>query len=55
MAHLRPHYFRTDLTKILKFDCWVVIDVKYIIAKEFVIFLNLVSLLTAQKRLNLGP
>ena len=41
--------------KILKFYWWVVIDVNYIIAKEFLIFYNLVNLFTAQNRLDLGP
>ena len=54
MARLRPHYLRTDWQKKLKFDWWVVIDVDYIIAKEFLIFFNLVNLYTAQKRLELG-
>ena len=54
MARLRPHYLRTEWTKILKFDWWVVIDVDYIIAKGFLIFLKLVNLYTAQKRLELG-
>ena len=35
MARLRPHYLRTDYTKKLKFDWWVVVDVDYIIANEF--------------------
>ena len=54
MARLRPHYLRTDWTKILKFDWWVVIDVDYITAKEISILENLVNLFTAQKRLELG-
>ena len=40
--------------KILKFDWSVVIDVDYIIIKEFSIFKILVNLFIAQKRLELG-
>ena len=54
MARLRPHSLRTEWTKILEFDWWVVINVDYIIAKEFQFLLNLVNLFTAQKRLELG-
>ena len=32
------HYLRTDWAKILKFDWWVVIDVYYILTKEFLFF-----------------
>ena len=35
MARLTPHYLRTDRTKKLKFDWWLVIDEDYIIIKEF--------------------
>ena len=37
MARWRPHYLRTEKTKIQKFDWWVVIDVDYIVAKGFLI------------------
>ena len=36
---LRPHYLRTDWTKIPQFDWWVVIDEDYIICKE-VLFIS---------------
>ena len=41
--------------KVLQFDWWVVIDVNYRIATEFLIFDSLVNLFTAQNRLKLGP
>ena len=34
LACLRPHYLKTDWTKIQKFYWWVVIDVVYIITKN---------------------
>ena len=43
-----------DKQKILKFDWWVVIDVAYIISKEFLNFYNLVNLFTAQIWLEIG-
>ena len=43
------------LDKKIQFDWWVVIDVDYIIVKEFFFFFyNLANLFTAQKRLELG-
>ena len=42
MAPLRPHYTSTDWSKVVKFDWWVVIDVDYIIAKDFFKFYQLI-------------
>ena len=49
MVRSTPHYLRTDRTKKLKLDRWVVIDVDYRIVKEFFIFNNLGQLIYRSK------